>query len=1086
MSIFSRLFTAGLWLALASIGVSQTADPVSRTFAGRQVDLTKLFERLDGDRDERLSRKEFKELAGLGQGNLADRPEILDRIFGALDRDKNGALSREEFNGLSELHNHFQGKAPSGMKPPASGAVSKPAAAANQEPVFRQKAFEMEMMNATWVDAPRNREVPVRIYAPSLKGGAGPFPVIVFSHGGGESREAFDYLGRPLAQNGYITIFLTHIGGDRQTMTEQGMKALGDTGNYANRLADMRFAADHLLSAGLDEPLLKGRIDRDRIAAAGQCAGSTTAMAMCGLGLNLPGQPQSSSVDPRFKVCVALSPQVPFAAAGGGQYGLYDRSWASLDPDTPLLVVTGSRDFRWVPDVRSNPDLRKSAYDQASSRTKYLVDIEGAEHNAFTDSMPYYPARERDPRHHGWIAQVVTEFLDAYLKQDDSALEWLADKRLQNEAQGECRQENTVTEKTTAATLAPQTYDFSAVDAFLEKSLPRMDGGCGLILVQGEQVIYRKAFGTFEPETVVPIASASKWISGGVIMALVDDGVLSLDDKAAEYLPDFPPEKSGITIRQMFSHTHGLPDQPPYHRDTTLTMAECVHKIAAMKPVADPGTALYYSGTGMQAAGYIATLASGKPWVELFREKIGDPLNMKNTDYHAFGRTENPNVAGSIETCIDDYGAFVAMILNKGVYHEKRILSEQAVDVMLSVQSGDVPILRHPWQGYTDFDPHMAQTPYGIGCWLEEVDPHTGKALRASSGGAFGCQPFIDLKRNVAGVFLPHTRTMKRSSSGHPYNDASVVYLELRELLNTIFDSRPVAGKPEQQSLQTTNGIVSIPLVTLDDKARNKLLQVRITAPADGGPFPVILFSHYSGGTKDDYNELINCWAGRGYICLVPNHADSPQAGGQRGPAALQGWRDRALDLRFLLDSLAGLERTVPELTGKLDLENIGVGGHYIGAHSAALLAGMKVFGSDGQSETFADPRVKAVLMLSPTGRGQGLTDASWADMNLPMFVITGSNDPSRRTGHDPQWRTEPFQFAPPGNKYLAFIPGLDGSYGNLFGQDPQPTDISRCVQSATLAFWDAYLKGNRAAITDLKSNQLPAFSKETARIEHK
>jgi hypothetical protein len=102
------------------------------------------------------------------------------------------------------------------------------------------------------------------------------------------------------------------------------------------------------------------------------------------------------------------------------------------------------------------------------------------------------------------------------------------------------------------------------------------------------------------------------------------------------------------------------------------------------------------------------------------------------------------------------------------------------------------------------------------------------------------------------------------------------------------------------------------------------------------------------------------------------------------------------------------------------------------------------------------------------------------------MFVITGSNDPSRRTGHDPQWRTEPFQFAPPGNKYLAFIPGLDGSYGNLFGQDPQPTDISRCVQSATLAFWDAYLKGNRAAITDLKSNQLPAFSKETARIEHK
>ncbi|MFA4945214.1 MAG: serine hydrolase [Lentisphaeria bacterium] len=602
-----------------------------------------------------------------------------------------------------------------------------------------------------------------------------------------------------------------------------------------------------------------------------------------------------------------ISPQVPFAAAGGGQYGLYGESWESLDPDVPLLAITGSRDFLWVPDVRGNPELRKLAYDRTPSRGKYLVDIEGAEHNAFTDSVPYYPARERDPRHHEWIVQAVTEFLDAYLKQDNSAKKRLTDKQLQTETGSECRQENTVAEKTTAST--PQPYDFSAVDAFLEKSLPRLDGGCGLILIQGDRGIYRKAFGTFEPETVVPIASASKWISGGVILALVDDGVLSLDDQVAKYLPGFTGKKGTLTIRQLFSHTHGLPDQPPPHRDTGLTMAECVQQIAAMKPVADPGTALYYSGTGMQVAGYIATLATGKPWVELFREKIGEPLGMKNTDYYAFGKTENPNVAGSVETSIDDYGAFVTMILNWGIYHGKRILSEQAVDTMLSIQSGDVPILRHGYQGLTDFDPRMATSPYGIGCWLEKTDPRTGKALRASSGGAFGCLPFVDLKQNVAGVFLPFARTMKRSSSGRLYNDAHVVYLELRGLLDTAFDNNP-----QPQAVAATNNVLTIPLVTLHDTTRSKPLQVRIAAPAAGGPFPVIIFSHYAGGTKDDYNELINFWAGHGYVCLVPNHADSPQIGGQRGAAALQGWRGRALDLCFLLDSLGELEQSVPEL----------------------------------------------------------------------------------------------------------------------------------------------------------------------------
>ena len=76
--------------------------------------------------------------------------------------------------------------------------------------------------DTTWTDGSRDREVPVRIYAPDRKHGNGPFPLVVFSHGGGESREAFTYLGTHWAEKGYIAVFLTHPGSDRKAIDEQG------------------------------------------------------------------------------------------------------------------------------------------------------------------------------------------------------------------------------------------------------------------------------------------------------------------------------------------------------------------------------------------------------------------------------------------------------------------------------------------------------------------------------------------------------------------------------------------------------------------------------------------------------------------------------------------------------------------------------------------------------------------------------------------------------------------------------------------------------------------------------------------------
>jgi CubicO group peptidase (beta-lactamase class C family) len=311
-----------------------------------------------------------------------------------------------------------------------------------------------------------------------------------------------------------------------------------------------------------------------------------------------------------------------------------------------------------------------------------------------------------------------------------------------------------------------------------------------LLLIQGDQVVYRKAFGTFTPEKVVPIASASKWLSGAVIMTLVDEGKISLDDRASKFLPEFTGKKGQITIRQMFSHTHGfaVPDAP--QRDLDITKTEAISRIAAAPLACDPGTVLLYSGAGMEMAARICEIVSGKPWKELFRKKLGEPLHMAHTHYEAFGPTENPNVAGGAASCIDDYGHFLRMLLGGGVFEGRRVLSAAAVETMFSNQTGTVPIRFSACANYVDFDAGFAGARYGIGCWIERINPKDGAAQEASSVGALGCVPFIDRKRGIGGVYLPCRKIWKQNSRGGPYNDVTAVFLELRPIIRAVFDGR--------------------------------------------------------------------------------------------------------------------------------------------------------------------------------------------------------------------------------------------------------------------------------------------------------
>ena len=129
-----------------------------------------------------------------------------------------------------------------------------------------------------------------------------------------------------------------------------------------------------------------------------------------------------------------------------------------------------------------------------------------------------------------------------------------------------------------------------------------LDGGA-LVVRRGAEVLHDETFGDWTMKTVVPIASASKWLTAATLMTFVDDGRLRLDDPVSDYLPGFDGAKQAITVRMLLSHTHGLVSAGCEGNPTT-TLAACAQEVGdGPAPAWRPGSEFHYGGTGFVVAG---------------------------------------------------------------------------------------------------------------------------------------------------------------------------------------------------------------------------------------------------------------------------------------------------------------------------------------------------------------------------------------------------------------------------------------------------------------------------------------------------
>src|SRR5690625_1055220 len=297
--------------------------------------------------------------------------------------------------------------------------------------------------------------------------------------------------------------------------------------------------------------------------------------------------------------------------------------------------------------------------------------------------------------------------------------------------------------------------------------LARIDSMCEAVISENQvpgmvalvarkgKIVYHKAFGTADAETerafhkddIFRIASQTKAVTATAVMMLWEEGRFRLDDPISNWIPEFKemkviedfdekdtsyttvPAKNEITIRHLLTHTSGIGygqiDSDPRFRKifekagiidafTTenISIEENVKKLAELPLHFHPGEGYAY-GEGLDVLGYFVEILSGMPFDQFLKERLFDPLGMKDTWFYLPEELESQLVpvqvksedgkwsrfpghwfdpgypvqgakrffsgGAGLSSTAKDYAQFIQMYLNGGELNGKRFLSRTKI-----------------------------------------------------------------------------------------------------------------------------------------------------------------------------------------------------------------------------------------------------------------------------------------------------------------------------------------------------------------------------------------------------------------------
>src|SRR6266536_2917387 len=174
-----------------------------------------------------------------------------------------------------------------------------------------------------------------------------------------------------------------------------------------------------------------------------------------------------------------------------------------------------------------------------------------------------------------------------------------------------------------------------------------------VLVADNGKVIYKKGFGLANMEWNIPnqtdtkfrLGSITKQFTATLILQLVEQGKIKLDGKLTDYLPEYRKDTGDkVTVRNLLSHTSGIPSYtslPGFIQNQTrdpYTVSAFVKKYTSGDLEFEPGSKFSYDNSGYFLLGAIIERVTGKPYEEALKQRIFDPLGMKDSGYDRSSR----------------------------------------------------------------------------------------------------------------------------------------------------------------------------------------------------------------------------------------------------------------------------------------------------------------------------------------------------------------------------------------------------------------------------------------------------------------
>jgi CubicO group peptidase (beta-lactamase class C family) len=387
---------------------------------------------------------------------------------------------------------------------------------------------------------------------------------------------------------------------------------------------------------------------------------------------------------------------------------------------------------------------------------------------------------------------------------------------------------------------AEGTYEIPAGAHFNEQKLSRLSEffqnevttgkipGAILRIQQHGKPVYDKSFGVQDVVSKAPITdrtifrlfSMTKAITSVVAVQMLDEGKFALDDPVAKYIPSFANIKVGVE-QKAEDGTKTLELVPPIRPPTVLDLmrqtsgvtygfygdslvrkaykpadlyagdfdlAEFAERIAS-RPLHNQPGALWQYGHSTDILARIMEITAGKSLIEIEKEKLLDPLGMKDTGFlvtdpdkqklisqplpndsdFRIGRQNDPTVpkkimfaSGGMVSTMADYSRFAQMLVDGGTYEGKTILSPKAFKELTTDRVG-------PGSGVERDHFYFPGDGFGFGLGLAvRTDPGNAKPPPPGDlgelkwDGASGCYFVIDRKQDMFFVLLETTPTERQ------------------------------------------------------------------------------------------------------------------------------------------------------------------------------------------------------------------------------------------------------------------------------------------------------------------------------------